>query len=100
MHILELVEQAERDDWMGSHGWVKPTSFHCVIELVGVCVSEGEREVLQVRLCMCVERERERTEGVLCACEYVCGGEIDWPPISLMQSNLFLSLLSLATDTL
>ena len=46
------------------------------------------------------ERGRERTEGVLCACEYVCGGEIDWPPISLMQSNLFLSLLSLATDTL
>lgn len=71
MHILELVEQAERDDWMGSHGWVKPTSFHCVIELVGVCVSEGEREVLQVRLCMCVEREREGERELKVYCVHV-----------------------------
>ena len=43
-------------------GWVKPTSFHCVIELLGVCVNEGKREILQVRLCAEREGEREKRE--------------------------------------
>lgn len=33
-------------------GWLKPTSFHCVIRLVGVCVSEGERDPASVTVCV------------------------------------------------
>ena len=42
-------------------GWVKPTSFHCVIELLGVCVSEGKRDLASEAVWR-ERRGREREE--------------------------------------
>ena len=90
-HIHELVEQ-----WMvgwEAMGWVKPTSFHCVIELLGVCVSEGKRDLASEAVWR--ERERREREGGRESWRCMCESQCVWwdrPSTNLTYAIIFISL--------